>query len=66
MKNNTEKICGSAKPEGNGVSAEELIYEIFPLMEDYFEGMVSFDGENIRYVMPDGRKFAISATKITD
>ena len=47
------------------INASDLLAEIYPLLEDYFVGQITFDGDNITYALLNGQKFAISATEAT-
>lgn len=49
--------------ENDSISPCDLLFEILPLLKDYFEGQLSFDGEKIFYILPNGRKFMISAAE---
>ena len=49
--------------EKDSISPCELLFELLPLLKDYFEGQMSFDGEKISYILPNGRKFIISAAE---
>lgn len=46
------------------INASDLLAEIIPLLEDYFVGQITFDGENITYTLLNGQKFTISATEV--
>ena len=46
------------------VAANDLLAEIEPLIEDYFKGDVSFDGQNVTYCLLNGQKFKLSAKEI--
>ena len=43
------------------VSASDLISEINPLIEDYFEGEMRFDGQDVVYKLPNGQAFIFAA-----
>lgn len=45
------------------ITAEELLGEIAPLIEEYFLGEVRFDGKEIVYRLPNGQKFRLSAIR---
>jgi len=55
-----EEILKNEKP----VEAGELLEEIKPLLEDYFIGDVSCNGEGIVYTLPNGQKFILSAKAV--
>ncbi len=46
------------------VSADELLKEIMPLLQDYFEGELSFCNGGITYCLPNGQKFMLKAELI--
>ena len=46
------------------INASDLLAEIIQLLEDYFVGQITFDGDNITYTLLNGQKFAISATEV--
>lgn len=43
------------------VKAEAILEEIYPLMEEYFLGVMNFDGHYISYTLPNGQRIIISA-----
>ena len=43
------------------VEAKDVLEEIYPLLDDYFEGNISMENRDIFYSMPNGQKFIISA-----
>ena len=43
------------------INASDLLAEIIQLLEDYFVGQITFDGDNITYALFNGQKFTISA-----
>ena len=45
------------------INASDLLAEIIQLLEDYFVGQITFDGDNITYALFNGQKFTISATE---
>lgn len=45
------------------INASDLLAEIIPLLEDYFVGQFTIDGDNITYALINGQKFTISATE---
>ncbi|MDE6586259.1 MAG: hypothetical protein K2K80_06240 [Clostridia bacterium] len=47
------------------VKAEELLEEIKPLFDDYFVGEISFDGESLFYLLPNGQKFKLKIEEKT-
>lgn len=54
--------CGlTAAANEPPVKAEELMEEIFPLLQDYFIGEISLDGDGIVYKLPNGQIFRITA-----
>ncbi len=61
MKN--EKQMQEAKNEPP-ISASELIAEIKPLLDDYFIGDISFDGEEITYRLLNGQTFLLKAERV--
>lgn len=59
--NSTEDEYAKNEPP---VAANELLAEIELLIEDYFKGDVSFDGQNVMCCLPNGQKFKFSAEEI--
>lgn len=57
---NFEQIAKNEKP----IAAEELLEEIFPLLEDYFLGTISFDKNVITYNLPNGQNIIIRAEAV--
>lgn len=43
------------------INASDLLAVIIPLLEDYFVGQITFDGDSITYALLNGQKFTISA-----
>ncbi len=56
----TEKLIQYEKP----ITANELLAEIKPLLDDYFIGEIFFDGNGISYRLPNGQKFIIKAETV--
>ena len=46
------------------INASDLLAEIFPLLEDYFVGQITLDGDCITYALLNGQKFTILVTNI--
>ena len=46
------------------INASDLLAEIYPLLEDYFVGQITFGGDSITYALLNGQKFTISVTNI--
>ena len=46
------------------IETQQLLSEIVPLIEDYFYGKVSLDGQRIVYEMPNGQTFFITAKSV--
>lgn len=44
------------------VSAEEILFELFPLLKDYFEGEFKLGEKEIIYSLPNGQQIYITAT----
>lgn len=65
MENQTQNLTEDeyAKNEPS-VAAYEILAEIEPLLEDYFKGEISFDGQNITYCMLNGQKFKLSVEEV--
>lgn len=65
MKNQTENFAGDeyAKNEPP-VAANIILAELEPLLDDYFKGEISFDGQNITYCLPNGQRFKLSAEEV--
>ncbi|MDE6302797.1 MAG: hypothetical protein K2M36_04345 [Clostridia bacterium] len=57
MLQNFEMLARKEKP----INAEQLLYEIVPLIEEYFIGGISLKGNDIVYQLPNGQVFCISA-----
>ncbi len=47
--------------EGAVVTAEDIIASLKPLVDEYFEGTCEQRGGTLVYVLPDGRKFYLTA-----
>lgn len=45
------------------IEAESLLCELLPLMEEYFIGEISLEGNALLYRLPNGQKFRITAQK---
>ena len=58
MKNNI--IRNEAQTE-TPITSAQLLEEIFVLLDDYFNGKLSNEGERIAYELPNGQKFFICA-----
>lgn len=46
------------------INTSDLLAEIIPLLEDYFVGQFTIDGDCITYALLNGQKFTISATEV--
>lgn len=51
---------GSAVREGN-IEGCDLIFEIYPILKDFFAGEIVYDGGAVRYKLPNGQSFVITA-----
>ena len=49
--------------EGAAVTAEDIIASLKPLVDEYFVGSCEQRGETLVYVLPDGRKFHLTAAE---
>ena len=58
------KLANEVTLREPSVAAKELLEEILPLMEDYFEGKTVFTGRAINYIMPNGQAFIITAREV--
>jgi len=58
---NKETIIENLAKDETPIQATQLLSEIYPLLEDYFEGEISFDGQEISYRLPNGQHFRVSA-----
>ena len=56
MKNFEKELIKNEPP----VKAENLLEEIKPLLNDYFVGDKSFNGNNLSYLLPNGQKFILT------
>lgn len=65
MKNQNQNFTEDeyAKNE-SPVAANEILAEIKPLLEDYFQGEITFDGQSITYCLMNGQKFKLSAEEV--
>ena len=43
------------------IEATQLLEEILPVLQDYFEGLIYFNGKVINYLLPNGQNFVIRA-----
>ena len=46
------------------ITAEELLLEIVPLIEEYFVGEFALEKEGMAYSLPNGQRFLITAKEI--
>lgn len=66
MKNETLKLAKDETAENEpSIKPSDLLAELIPLLDHYFVGEITFDGENITYALLNGQKFTISATETT-
>lgn len=49
--------------EGAAVTAEDIIASLKPLVDEYFVGSCEQRGETLVCVLPDGRKFHLTAAE---
>ena len=49
------------KESGFLITSKELLAEIEPLMQDFFNGKILFEGDDLIYKTPNGQVFVISA-----
>ena len=45
------------------ITANKLLGELTPILQDYLEGEISFDGAAIKYILPNGQQFIIVARR---
>ena len=45
------------------ITASKLLGELTPVLQDYLEGEISFDGAVIKYSLPNGQQFIIIARR---
>ncbi len=65
MKNQKENLTEDEYARNEPpVAANEILAEIKPLLEDYFNGKITFDGQNITYCLLNGQKFKLSAEEV--
>ncbi len=65
MKNQNENLTEDEYARNEPpVAANEILAEIKPLLEDYFNGEIIFDGQNITYCLLNGQKFKLSAEEV--
>ena len=64
VKHKAFKTDDELAKEDPPIQAESLLCELMPLMEEYFIGNLSFDGQAISYRLPNGQKFKISAKEV--
>ena len=57
-----EKI---AWEDGAVVTEEDIIAALKPLVDEYFLGTCEQQGAALCYTLPDGRKFSLTAEKIS-
>ena len=46
------------------IKAESLLEELYPFLQEYFIGKLSFDGQAIFYRLPNGQRFKITAQRV--
>lgn len=63
-KRKTFKTDDELAKEEPPIKANSLLCEIMPLMEEYFIGKLSFDGQAILYRLPNGQKFKITSREV--
>lgn len=56
--NHSEDRYAKNEPQ---VEPFEILAEITPLIKDYFEGEILFDGRFVTYCLPNGQKFKLFA-----
>lgn len=57
--NNTQNL--SYNEENVRVSAEDIIAALKPLVDEYFLGCCSCEGDALLYTSPEGERFAVKA-----
>ena len=56
--NSTQNLTDNAKTAG--VSAEDIVAAIKPLIDEYFLGTCSCKGDVLLYTSPQGKRFVVS------
>ena len=51
--------------DGAAVTEEDIIAALKPLVDEYFLGEAEERGNALIYTLPDGRKFSLTAEKIS-
>ena len=51
--------------DGAAVTEEDIIAALKPLVDEYFVGTCEQQGAALCYPLPDGRKFSLTAEKIS-
>ena len=51
--------------DGAAVTEEDIIAALKPLVDEYFFGEAEERGNVLFYTLPDGRKFSLTAEKIS-
>ncbi len=65
MKNQNENLTEDEYARNEPpVTANEILTDIKPLLENYFNGAITFDGQSITYSLPNGQKFKLSAEEV--
>ena len=61
MTKQTQKLPDKPAKHEPPVSANDLLAEIEPLLEEYFLGEITIDSEGITYRLPNGQTFLLTA-----
>ncbi len=65
MKNQNENLTEDEYARNEPpVAATEILAEIKPLLEDYFQGEIAFDEKSITYCLLNGQKFKLLAEEV--
>ena len=64
MEEDLKKLANEVTPREPSPAARELLKEIFPLMEEYFEGEMICTCRAIYYTKPNGQAFVITAREV--
>ncbi len=64
MKNVKQKFTKEELINEPPVKAHDFLVELKPILEDFFAGKISIEGNVIMYYLPNGQRFIIKATAV--
>lgn len=60
QKNMEEELFKNEPP----ITANDILAEIKPLLDEYFIGEIYFNGSGVKYCLPNGQRFIIKAEAV--